>query len=125
MNRRNTSTTSSPNEVAKGMGELMCDIVALVELQIELFRIDCRDGLRRILLVAALLLFAGMVAVGTVPIALMLSYGIARASRGPVAGGGVFYRCHQRLHRGDRRLELRDGVTCDESQKCSNVLAKN
>jgi predicted nucleotidyltransferase len=72
MNRRNGSTTSAANVVAKGMGELTHDIVSLAELQFELFRIDCRDGIRRILIPAALLLFAGIVAVGTVPIAMIL-----------------------------------------------------
>lgn len=71
MNRRNGSTPSPPNGVAKGMGELTHDIVSLAELQFELFRIDCREGLRRMLVPVALLLFAGIVAVGTVPIALM------------------------------------------------------
>jgi len=54
------------------MGELTHDIVSLVELQFELFRVDCREGLRRILIPVAMLLFAGIVALGTVPIALML-----------------------------------------------------
>jgi hypothetical protein len=72
MNRRNGSTLSPPNEVAKGMGELTHDIVSLAELQFELFRIDCREGIKRMLIPVALLLVAGIVAVGTVPIALML-----------------------------------------------------
>jgi cytochrome bd-type quinol oxidase subunit 1 len=72
MNRRNGSTPSPPNGVAKGMGELTHDIVSLAELQFELFRVDCREGLRRILIPVALLLFSGIVAVGTVPIALIL-----------------------------------------------------
>ena len=72
MNRRNGSTQSPPKGVAKGMGELTHDIVSLAELQFELLRIDCREGIRRILLPVALLLFAGIVAVGTVPIALIL-----------------------------------------------------
>ena len=54
------------------MGELTHDIVSLAELQFELLRIDCREGIRRILLPVALLLFAGIVALGTVPIALIL-----------------------------------------------------
>ena len=72
MNRRNGSTLSPPNGGAKGMGELTNDIVSLAELQFELFRIDCREGIKRMLIPGALLLFAGIVAVGTVPIALML-----------------------------------------------------
>jgi hypothetical protein len=72
MNRCNGSTQSPPKGVAKGMGELAHDIVSLAELQLELFRVDCRDGLRRIMIPVALLLFAGFVAAGTVPIALIL-----------------------------------------------------
>jgi hypothetical protein len=72
MNRRNGSTLSPSNGVAKGMDELTHDIVSLAELQFELFRIDCREGLKRMLIPGALLLFAGIVAIGTVPIALML-----------------------------------------------------
>ncbi len=72
MNRRNGSTPSPPNGVAKDMGELTHDIVSLAELQFELFRSDCRDGLKRMLIPVALLLVAGIVAAGTVPIALIL-----------------------------------------------------
>ena len=71
MNRRNGSTPSPPNGVAKDMGELTYDIVSLAELQFELIRIDCREGLKRILVPVAMLLVAGIVAVGTVPIALI------------------------------------------------------
>ena len=72
MNRCNGSTQSPPKGVAKGMGELAHDIVSLAELQLELFRVDCLEGLRRILIPVVLLLFGGFVAVGTVPIALIL-----------------------------------------------------
>ena len=54
------------------MGELTHDIVSLAELQFELFRIDCREGLKRMLIPVALLLLAGIVAVGTVPVALII-----------------------------------------------------
>jgi hypothetical protein len=54
------------------MGGLTHDIVSLAELQFELFRNDCREGLKGLLIPVALLLVAGMVAVGTVPIALLL-----------------------------------------------------
>jgi hypothetical protein len=70
MSRRNGSTPP-PNGVAKGMGELMHDIVSLAELQFELFRIDCRDGLKRMLIPVALLLSAGIGAAGAVPVALI------------------------------------------------------
>lgn len=71
MNRRN-GPSPPPNGVAKGMGELTHDIVSLAELQFELFKNDCREGLKRVLVPVALLLGAGIVAVGTVPIALVL-----------------------------------------------------
>ena len=53
------------------MGGLTHDIVSLAELQFELLRIDCREGLRRMLIPAALVLLAAMVAAGTVPVALV------------------------------------------------------
>jgi len=71
MNRCNGSTQSPPKGVAKGIGELTHDIVSLAELQFELFTIDCREGLKRMLVPVAMLLVAGIVAVGTVPITLI------------------------------------------------------
>ena len=92
MNRRNGSTPSPPNGVAKDMGELTYDIVSLAELQFELFRIDCREGLKRMLVPVAMLLVAGIVAVGTVPIALIFiaeflaqSAGLSRAAAFSIA----------------------------------------
>jgi hypothetical protein len=70
MSQRNGSAPP-PGGVAKGISEVMHDIVSLAELQCELFRIDCREGARRMLLPVALLLLAGIVAVGTVPVALI------------------------------------------------------
>jgi hypothetical protein len=72
MNRRNGSTAEPPNGVAKDIGELTHDIVSLAELQFELFRIDIREGLNRMLVPVAMLLVAGIVAVGTAPIALIV-----------------------------------------------------
>jgi Putative Actinobacterial Holin-X, holin superfamily III len=72
MNLRNGSNPAPPNGVAKDMGELTHDIVSLAELQFELFRNDCREGLKGLLIPVALLLVAGVVALGTVPIALLL-----------------------------------------------------
>jgi hypothetical protein len=96
MSRRNGST-SPPNGVAKGMGELAHDIVSLAELQLELFRIDCREGLKRMLVPVALLLVAGIVAAGTVPIALILvaeflvqAAGLSRAAAFAIAALGGF-----------------------------------
>jgi uncharacterized membrane protein YqjE len=97
MNRSNGSTRSSPNGVAKGMGELAHDIVSLVELQLELFRVDCREGLRRILIPVTLLLLAGIVAVGTVPFALIFlaefltqAAGLSRAAAFSIAAMSGF-----------------------------------
>jgi hypothetical protein len=73
MNRRNASTPSPPNGIAKDIGELTRGIVSLAELQFELFRIDCREGLIRMLAPVATLLVAGIVAVGTAPIALIVT----------------------------------------------------
>jgi hypothetical protein len=72
MNRCDASTRPAPNGVAKGMGELAHDIVSLGELQFALFKVDCRDGLRQILIPVALLMFAGIIALGTVPVMLIL-----------------------------------------------------
>lgn len=72
MNRCNGSTLSRPNGVAKCMAELTHDTMSLAELQFELFRTECREGIKRMLISMGLLVVAGIVAVGTVPIALML-----------------------------------------------------
>jgi len=72
MNLRNGSTPAPPNGVAKDMGELTHDIMSLAELQFELFRNDCREGLKGLLIPVALLLAAGIAAVATVPVALIL-----------------------------------------------------
>jgi hypothetical protein len=97
MNRSNGSTPP-PNGVAKGMGELTHDIVSLAELQFELFRIDCREGRKRILIPVALLLFAGILAAGTVPVALICvaelfaqAAGLSRAAAFSIAalGGSI------------------------------------
>ncbi len=91
MNRRNGSTLSPPGEVAKNMGEVMRDIVALAELQLELLKSDCREGRKRMLAAVAMLLFAGMVAIGTVPIVLIViaeflsQAGLSRAAAFSVA----------------------------------------
>ena len=97
MNRRNGSTLSPPNGVAKDMGELTHDIVSLAELQLDLFKIDFREGSKRMLVPVALLLVAGIVAVGTVPIALILvaeflaqAAGLSRAAAFSIAAMSGF-----------------------------------
>ena len=71
MKLHNGSTAAPSDGVAKDMGELTHDILSLAELQFELFRNDCREGLKGLLLPVALLLFAAIVAVGTAPVALI------------------------------------------------------
>jgi len=80
------------------MGELTHDIVSLAELQFELFRIDCREGFKRILVPVAVLLVAAVVAVGTVPIALILvaeflaqAAGLSRAAAFSIAAMSGFF----------------------------------
>ena len=98
MNPRNGSAPAPPNGVAKDMGELTHDIVSLAELQFELFRNDCREGIKGLLMPVALLLFAGIVAAGTIPVALIFLAevlaqvaGLSRAAAFSVAalGGAV------------------------------------
>jgi hypothetical protein len=72
MNLNNGSTSPPQNGVAQGMGDLTHDIVSLAELQFELFRNDYRGGMKGLLVPVVLLLVAGIVALGTAPIALLL-----------------------------------------------------
>ena len=97
MNQRNGSSPAPPNGVAKDMGELTHDIVSLAELQFELFRNDCREGLKGLLVPVALLLLAGIVAAGTVPVALIVvaeflaqAAGLSRAAAFSIAALGGF-----------------------------------
>ena len=97
MNLRNGSTAAPANGVAKDMGELTHDIVSLAELQFELFRNDCRKGLKGLLVPVALLLLAGIVAASTVPVALIFlaellvqAAGLSRAAAFSIAALGGF-----------------------------------
>jgi hypothetical protein len=97
MNQRSGSTPEPPNGVAKDVGELTHDIVSLAELQFELFRSDCHNGLKGLLIPVTLLLFAAIVAVGTIPVALIFiaellvqAARLSRAAAFSIAGmGGV------------------------------------
>ena len=104
MNERNGSTptptngsTSPPNGVARDMGELTHDLVSLAELQFELFRTDCREGLKGLLVPAVLLLLAVIVACGTAPVAMIVvaeflaqAAGLSRAAAFSIAAlGGI------------------------------------
>ncbi len=94
MNLLSESTPEPPNGVAKDVGELTHDIMSLVELQFELFRSDCRNALKGLLIPVVLLLVAAIVAAGTVPLVLI---GIAEVL---VQAGGLFPRCAGRIHLG-------------------------
>lgn len=92
MNLNNESTSAPPNGVAQGMGDLTHDIVSLAELQYELVRNDYRAGMKGLLTPVVLLLGAGIVALGTVPVALLLMAeiliqvaGLSRASAFSIA----------------------------------------
>jgi hypothetical protein len=97
MTEHNGSTATPPQGVAKDMGELTHDIVSLVELQFELFRKDCREGLKGLLVPAALLLLAGIMAAAAMPIALIFlaellaqAGGLSRATAFSIAALGGF-----------------------------------
>ena len=97
MNLLSGSTPEPPNGVAKDVSELTHDIMSLAELQFELFKSDCRNGLKGLLIPVVLLLFATIVAVGTVPLALICiaevlvqAAGLSRAAALSITGiGGV------------------------------------
>ena len=92
MSQRNGSTPAPPNGVATDMGELTHDLLSLAELQFELFRTDCRAGMKGLLLPVGLLLLAVIVATGTAPVALLFlaefvaqAAGLSRAAAFAVA----------------------------------------
>ena len=98
MNLSNGPPPAQPDGVAKDIGALTHDIVSLAELQYELFRNDCRQGLRGLLVPVALLLSAGLVAAGTAPVALIViaeflsqAAGLSRAAAFAIAalGGSI------------------------------------
>ena len=97
MNLHNGSTRAPLNGVAKDIREVTRDIVSLTELQLELFRNDCREGLKGLLILVVLLLFAMIVAAGTVPVALIVlaellsqAAGLSRAAAFAIAALGGF-----------------------------------
>ena len=102
MNQRNASTPTPPDGVANDMDELTRDIVSLAELQFELFRNDCRKGLRGLLIPVALLLLAGIVAAGSVPVALIFIAEILAQAAGLSRAAAFSIAAPRRLHRGGR-----------------------
>ena len=125
MNLRNGSTPSPPNGVAKDMGELTHDIVSLAELQFELFRNDCRDRPERT--ADPRRAAAGRRDCGRRHGADCADPhgGTPRASRRPIAGGGLFDRCAERLHRGGGPGSCGVVPASAESGACLSVPAKN
>ena len=90
--QRNGSPARPPNGVATDVGELTHDMLSLAELQFELFRTDCRAGLKGLLLPITLLLLAVIVAAGAMPVALLFlaeflaqTAGLSRAAAFAVA----------------------------------------
>jgi len=100
MNRRNGSTLSPPNGVAKGMGELTHDnrVARRASVRAVPNRLPRRPQTNADPM--ALLLFAGIVTLGMVPICADTRCGNPSANRRPITGGGLFDRCDERLHRG-------------------------
>jgi MFS superfamily sulfate permease-like transporter len=97
MNLKNRTTPAPPNGVAQGMGDLTHDIVSLAELQFELVRNDYRAGIKGLLVPVVLLLGTGIVALGTVPVALLLMAeiliqvaGLSRASAFSISAASGF-----------------------------------
>ena len=97
MNLLSESTPEPANGVAQDVGELTHDLMSLAELQFELFRSDCRNGLKELLIPVGLLLFAAIVAAGTVPLALIClaevlvqAAGLSRAAAFSLAALGGF-----------------------------------
>ncbi|TVS19525.1 MAG: phage holin family protein [Planctomycetaceae bacterium] len=72
MNLQNESKPTPPSGVANDMAELTSDVMSLAQLQFELFTTDCRTGMRGLLTPVVLLLGAGIAAIGTVPVGLLL-----------------------------------------------------
>jgi hypothetical protein len=77
------------------MGDLTHDLVSLAEMQFELVRNDYRAGMKGLLVPVVLLLGAGIVALGTVPVTLLLMAeiliqvaGLSRASAFSIAAAG-------------------------------------
>jgi hypothetical protein len=97
MSQRNGSTAAPHNGVAQDVGELTHDILSLAELQFELFRTDCRKGLKGLLVPIALLLLAIVVAAAAVPVVLICTAellvqaaGLSRAAAFAFAALGGF-----------------------------------
>jgi len=64
------------------MGGVVRDVVALTELQVELLQVDAREAVRRVLMPLALMFAAGVVALCTVPMLLLLIAEVLVATTG-------------------------------------------
>jgi hypothetical protein len=67
----NGASESPPRAVAKGISEAVHDFISLMELQAQLFRLDLREIMLRVIVPGALLFAAVIAIVGCFPIALM------------------------------------------------------
>ncbi len=83
MSGPNGSAAASPRSIGKNVSELLHDFIALMELQVDLFKIDLRETVPPMRLPIAMLLGAGVAIVGTFPVALTFFAELL------VAGGGL------------------------------------
>lgn len=72
MTQTDGSTQSPPRAAAENVGEITNDIVSLAELQVKLCKLDTREAVGRLGAPAALLVVAAAVALGTIPVVLLL-----------------------------------------------------
>lgn len=80
MSERNGSKEFPPRTVARSIGGFAHDLLTLSELQAELLKTDTQDCLKRLVVPAATVLFAMVLLLGCVPIALTaLALGLVEA----------------------------------------------
>jgi len=71
MNRTN-GFTAAAKDVKRGMGDVAHNVLALSELQAELFRLDAREAVTRLVVPIVLLAAAGAIALETIPVLVLL-----------------------------------------------------
>ncbi len=69
---RTNGFTAAAKDVKRGMGDVVHDVLALTELQAELFRLDAREAVTRLVAPIVLLAAAGAIALGTIPVLVLL-----------------------------------------------------
>jgi hypothetical protein len=73
MIRQTTESTETPGRgVGQGVSEVFHDIVSLTELQGELLKVDAKEAAGRVLAPLVLFAAAGALALGTIPVLLLL-----------------------------------------------------